>query len=407
MGFFDFLRKKEPESIKFSEVDGWLDKLVEDKKLGQRISKVKRIIIEKVDEGYKFLEELETAGLKNENIPERAKHVMEGHRKIYINRLKRFLDNIDVPDDFSQIGHYIARFSESIDELSKETQKNYLVLKEFMEAELSRVIKTVKRIEDDLSKLQASIEKEGLETIKDAKMRVKQHQDDLKKKSRLEEERAVKENDLEALREKKVKFENKVKELKKSKDYEAYKDFLDKKQKYEEQLKSIEQELKEVFAELSRPLKKYKHGSFHENIIDKYLLDPVGTLEIDDSLIIKDVFNKMKQQLDTLELKEKQLEKTVEMLGKVGKDFLTTRKLEIGRLKGLNKEAAVKINRSVVALNISENETWLKAMEEKIVNAEKLIEELKRETADINPDYLKQKVKEKVKEIANVIIEDD
>ena len=407
MGFFGFFRKKEPSEIRFSEVAAWLDKHVENKHLGKKISKSKNIIRERIDQGYKFLEDLEKASLKNDNIPERAKHMMEGHRKTYTQRLRRFLDEIEVPDDFAQIGHYTARFSESIDKLSGETQKNYLVLKEFMEEELSRVVKTIKSIEDELSKLQASIEKEGLEAIKDAKIKLKQYKDDLKKKARLEEDRATHEKNLDELKERKARLEKKMNTLKQSKDYNEYKVFLERKKKYEEQLKQIENELKEVFAELHRPLKKYKRGSLNENIIDRYLLDPAGALEEDDSLLIREVLNKMKDQLDLLELKEKQLEKTVEIINRLDKDFFTKRKLEIGRLKGLNKEAATKINRSVAALNISENETWLSSVEEKIALAEKMIEEIKREIGDINLEYLKQKVKEKTQEISNVIIHDD
>ncbi|MBU1199591.1 MAG: hypothetical protein KKF46_02070 [Nanoarchaeota archaeon] len=407
MGFFDFLKKKEPVAIKFSEIGEWLDKQVEDKKLNQRVGKAKSIIKEKIENSYKFLEAMEQAGLRNENIPDRIKHIMEGHRRTYIIKLKRFLDEIDMPDDYSEIGHYSARFSESIDKLSGDTQKNFMVLKEFMANEVARIVKSVKGIEDELSNLQAEIEKEGLELIKDAKIRLKQYKDDIKKKARLEEEKASQEKNLDSISERKARLSKRIEELKKSREYDEFKVFIDKKQKYEEQLRKIETDLKEVFAELHRPLKKYKRNSLSENIIDKYLLDPAGALESDDSLQIRDVLNKMKAQLDTLELKEKQLEKTAEMIDKLDKDFFTKRKLEIGRLKGLNKEAATHINKSVAALNVSENETWLHSVEEKIVLAEKALEEVKKEVADVNLDYLKQKVKEKVKEISNVIIEDD
>lgn len=407
MGFLDFLRKKEPATIKFSEIGDWLDKQVENKKLDQKVSRIKDVIKDKISQGYKHLEELEEAGLKNENIPERAKHMMEGHRRIYVHRLKRFLDDIEIPADFSEIGHYVARFSESLDKLSKETQKNYLVLKEFTEEELSRVVKTVKSIEDELSKLQAHIEKQGLELIRDAKIKLKQYKHDLKKKAMLEEERADHEKELDSLKERKSRLGKRVDELKQSKDYNDYKIFIEKKKKYEEKLGEIEHELKTVFVELSRPLKKHKYGSLHEHLIDKYLLDPSGALEGDDSLLIMDVLNKMKQQLDNLELKEKQLEKTIEIINKLNKDFFMNKKLEIGRLKGLNKDAAIKINKSVVALNISENETWLKSIEDKIIQAEKVLEELKKEVGSINLDYLKQKVKEKIKEISNVVVGGD
>ncbi|RLG29955.1 hypothetical protein DRN98_07845 [Methanosarcinales archaeon] len=407
MGFLDFLRRRKPVMIKFSEIGAWLDKQVEDKKLDQKVRRAKEVIMRRVQEAYKSLEELERAGLKNDNIPERAKHIMEGHRRTYINKLKRFLDELDVPDDYSQAGYYAARFSEALNTLSEETHKNYLVLREFMEEELSRVVRAVKSIEDELLKLQAQIEKEGLEIIRDAKIRLKQYKDDLKKRARLEEEIISHEKSLNSLKERKTRLEKRINNLKQSRDYAEYKVFLEKKKKYEEKLKSIENELKEVFAELNRPLRKYKRGSLSEELIDKYLLDPFGALESDDSLSIISVLNKMKQELSTLDLKEKQLEKTSMMLNKLTKDFFTKMKLEIGRLKGLNKEAATRINQSVVALNISENETWLRSVKEKIRVAEATLKELRKEVEDINLDYLKQKVKEKVREIASVIIEDD
>ncbi|HHE36761.1 MAG TPA: hypothetical protein ENL16_03015, partial [Candidatus Woesearchaeota archaeon] len=398
MGFLDFLRRRKPVMIKFSEIGAWLDKQVEDKKLDQKVRRAKEVIMRRVQEAYKSLEELERAGLKNDNIPERAKHIMEGHRRTYINKLKRFLDELDVPDDYSQAGYYAARFSEALNTLSEETHKNYLVLREFMEEELSRVVRAVKSIEDELLKLQAQIEKEGLEIIKDAKIRLKQYKDDLKKRARLEEEIISHEKSLNSLKERKTRLEKRINNLKQSRDYAEYKVFLEKKKKYEEKLKSIENELKEVFAELNRPLRKYKRGSLSEELIDKYLLDPFGALESDDSLSIISVLNKMKQELSTLDLKEKQLEKTSMMLNKLTKDFFTKMKLESARRTGLNKEVATSINQGVVGLNISENETWLRSVKEKIRVAEATLKELRKEVEDINLDYLKQKVKEKVRE---------
>ncbi|MBN2052840.1 hypothetical protein JW756_05025 [Candidatus Woesearchaeota archaeon] len=399
MGFLDFLKAKSSETIGFTEIDSWLDKQVADKHLEQKVARAKGFVLNKIIEAHKLLNELEKAGLMNENIPIKAKQIMDGHRKAYIQRLKRFLDEIEMPEDFSQIGFFAAKFSEDLTKLSAETQKNYLVLKEFMEAEIIKVAKTIKAIEEELSRLQAEIENEGIEAIKDAKLKLRQYHDDLKKKAMLEEEKLNQGNEVDSLRERKVKMQTRLDDLHQTNEYNEFKDLLENKKKYEEQLKAIETELKVIFAHLNRPLRKYKHASLQEKLIDKYLLDPMGALEEDASFTLIEVLDRMKQELGNLELKENQLEKTVEMIDKLNKDFIMNKKLDIDKLKELNKETASRINTSVIALNIAETDTLLRGLSEKIIQAEQSLEEISKALEGINLDYLKQKVKEKINEI--------
>lgn len=408
MGFFDFLKKKGPEELSFSKIDEWLDKQVADKKLNQRVARVKDVIGNKVLEIHKLLDELEKAGLRNENIPMKAKQMMEGHRKAYIHRLKRYLDEIEVPDDYSQIGFYAASFSESLTKLSEETRKNFMVLKEFLEEPLSKVIKGVKGIEDELVKLQSDIEKEGIEVIRDAKIRLRQYHDDLKRKAMLEEQKISQEKEAQSLRERKSRLGVKLDELHQTKEYDEFKELLDNKKKNEERLKQIEHELKIMFAELNRPLRKFKHSSMNEKLIDKYLLDPFGALEEDASLVILEVLSKMKQELEHLELSDSQYEKAQELIGKLSREFFMDRKMEIDHLKDINKDYATKINHSVVALNISETENLIRGLGEKVNEAESSLEAVSKALDEINLDFLKQKVKERIKDISPaIIIKDD
>jgi len=400
MGFLSFLGGKKTENVIFSDIDRWLDKQVEGKRFDQRIARTKSLMKGLIADGYKYLEELEKAGLVNTNIPERAKHMMDGHRRTYIIRIKRFLDDINIPDDFSQIGNYAARISESLDSLSQETQKNYMVLKEFLEVELTRVIKAVKGIEEELVKLQSDIDKEGVELIKETKIRLNQFKDDAMKKERLEQEKARLESELDMLLRKKEKLDGRIAELKSSKEYEQFRECLDENKQSEERINAIEQELISIFSELNRPLKKYTHNTPHEKFVDRYIADPAGALQEDDSFVISEILKKMGQELDTLDLKDKQLDKTDEMLVKLSREFLVGRKVEFSRLKSVCRDASSKINKSVVALNISENESWLKSLDHKISQAEKGIAALNKQIEEINLNYLKQKVKEKVKEIA-------
>jgi len=407
MGIFDFLKKRAEETISFIDIGAWLDKQVADKELDQKLARAKSVIINKMIESHKHINALESAGLMNENIPVKAKQVMEGHRRAYVHRLRRFLDDINVPDDFSQIGFYAANFSESLSKLSEETHKNYLILKEFMEAELSRVVKSIKGIEDELVGLQQEIEKEGIELIKDAKIKLKQYQDDLRKKLLLEEEKIKQNKEIETLRERHHKLNNRLNELRQTQEYANFGGMLENKKKYEQRLKEVENELKVIFAELNRPLKKYAHGTLHEKLIDKYLLDPTGALEEDASFVMPELLSRMSRELESLELRENQLEKTMEIINRLNREFFLNKKLEIDRLKELNKKTATNINTSVIALNISELEIMLRSASEKINDAERSLEELNKAHDEINLEYQKQKVHEKVKAISpNINIHD-
>jgi hypothetical protein len=387
-------------------MEEWLDQQVDAKKLNQKVDRAKSIINEKVKDAYHYLAEMEKASLVNPNIPERAKQVMEGNRKVYIQRIKRFLDDINVPDDYSQIGFCTAKVSEGITRLSEETQKNYMVLKEFMEAELTKVARAVKLIEAELSKLQSEIDREGLEKVKDAKIALKHYKYDLEKKAKLEDELALQKEELEALTEKKYKHEERLKDLEKSNDFAEYQALLEEKKQIEDSVTALKKELNSLFAELNRPLRKYKHGLLNEKLIDKYLMDPMGALEGDDSLVIVEVFGKMSQHLEDLDLKDNQLEKARELISKLNRDFLLNKRIELDRLRDTNKDTAGKINSRIAILNIAEAQALLKGVENNIAQLENIIEEINKKLSEVNLDYLKQKVKEKIKDISNVKVDD-
>ncbi|MBN1792958.1 hypothetical protein JW826_04725 [Candidatus Woesearchaeota archaeon] len=399
MGLFDFLKRKTLEEIHFSELEDWLEDHLTKKKLDEKIKAAKQDIEKILERCEDRLEHLGEASLMNDKIPEKEKQIMEGHRKSYIQKIKRFLNDIDVPDDAAQTGYYHAKFSEKLNSLSEETAKNHAVLQHFFGQEVSKIIRDIKNVEQSLSKLQSDIQKEGVDLIKEAKIKLKQYHEDRMRKDRLETEKESQSQILDNLKRKKEKLESRIGELKKSKEYLEFKDFLDKKKSIEDEVSRIETELAAAFAELQRPLKKYTHNTSHEKLVDKYSSDPAGALKEDETLLIHKVIEKMGAELHLLELKEKQLEKTKELMEKFTKSFLSEKRHELSGLKEMNRDLASQINRSVVALNISENENWKRSIENKMEECEREIQATTQEIEDINLAYQKQKVKEKAKEI--------
>ncbi|MBN2141692.1 hypothetical protein JW711_00015 [Candidatus Woesearchaeota archaeon] len=408
MGLFDIFKKKRIEEIHFSDIDNWLQRELESKSLDKKVLSAKEEISRLLDSCEKSIETLEEANLMNDKIPLKEKQIMEGHRKSYTQKVRRFINAIEVPEDHSQIGHYTARFSESLNELSEETRKNFQVLQHFFSQEVSRIVKDIKGIDESLSSLQSDIEKEGLDLIREAKLGLKNYRENLERKDRLENDLEGQKKNLSSLKRRREKLRENIAELHKSEEYGAFEQFLEKKKSIEDEMREIEQDLTAMFAEISRPLKKYTHNTEHEPIVEKYLSDPVGALHEDEELIIHKIVEKMKLDLHMLELKEKQLESTKDKIENLTLAFLKEKRDLLRNLKENNKDLASKINRSVVALTLSENESWLKSLEAKIIECERHLEETVNEFEQISPNYLKQKVKEKIRQIRKDIhIHDD
>ena len=404
MGIFDFLRKKQPQAIRMQDLGEWLDQQVENKALNQKVAFARNEINGIIGECREFLDALEAAQLQNDKIPVKEKQVMDGHRRIYLQKMRKFLDGLSVPDNFDQVGHFAARLSESINHLGEDTHKNQSVLKHFFEHETGAVAKGIKHISQAVSELQASIEKEGVELIKEAKIRLRQYNDDANRKARLEQELESHSSELDALRKKKEKIEATLSDLRKGPEYSEFRGIIEEKKKVEERTAELEQELITLFTDLNRPLKKHTHGTAHEKTADKYIADPAGALGEDASLAIHDLIGRMAGELDLIDLKDRQLERVKELCEKLSREFLASKRDEISSLRSQNSELAVKINRSMIALTISENESWLKSLDSKIAEWEREVERVEKEVAEINLDYLRQKAKEKAREVSKDLI---
>jgi hypothetical protein len=407
LGIFNFWSKKD-DTVKFSELDGWLSKKVEEKKLNQRMALAKQELHSIVEAVKKNISELEFAKLSNENIPVKERHIMEGHRKVYVQRMRKFIEDFKMPVEFSEAGHFSARFSERLDSLSKETGKNHAVLSHFFSHQLNQLVHSLKGLQTAFAKLQSDIEKAGVESIKDARVRLNQYAVDLARKKNFEVQIQSLKEDIEALQKKKLKIMSSLDELKNSSEYQELSSLFSEKKHIEESLARIEHELVSAFAQLSRPLKKHTHNTQQEKLASKYISDPLGSLEEDHSLQIQEILRRMVSDIDLLELKDKQLENMLELARKLSREYLAENKLLISELKTLNKDVASKINRSIVALNIAENESWLKSLDAKIAELERTMNRLNKDAEEINLSYLKQKAKEKALQVSpKIIILDD
>lgn len=359
MGFFDFLKKqKESRTVSFKELDKWLNEEIGKKDIEGYITSFRDQMIEKIESTKESMANLEQASLLNEKIPERLKHIMRGNRENYIRKINIFLSDLKLPYDYESLLIFAEKLKMSIDKLSKDTQKSYMILNEFLATELMKVVKHVKELELLTAKTKKNLEHEGLENLVEIKLllknlrEIKDKSEDIRKKNRTQQD-ALK------LLEQKISSKNaEIKSSKESKEKSEYDKLMQMNQKANGELKAEEQELWNHFSTLEKALKKYKRLSLNEKLIDSYLEKPSTAIMNDSEIQIVEILESMKKSLDKLGLKDKKLEKTEEEIARLSRDYLKNKRETLSRIYTILKqvEESLATNIFLKEVESSENE---------------------------------------------------
>jgi len=401
MGLFNFLKKKELEVISFDEIENWLDTYLDRKDLNTRLGRFKEELLKQKEFLSGSLNELNETSLMNPDIPERAKHIMQGNKDEYIRKMKAFIEIIDVPGHYRDIGFFSSKLSEDIDGLGEKTQKNFFVLREFFEREVSKIAKIVKKMEDNVIDFRQELEKENLDEINGIRSMLKQLEDDIITKKDIRLNKVTAENTMKNIMEKEKKIIAKIEELKNSSGHQKLKDLKEKKEKLNNVLEDMKKELKSDFSTLERALKKYAHNSPDEKIVSSYLEDPVESLNSDPEIKISQIIFELSEKLADLDIKGKK-ENIQKVIEKLTKDHLESKKSDIKKIREDINTANVTMKGNTTILNISEQETFLKDIERKKEEQEEEMQEVENQLERINVSLSRQKIKAKVKELGDV-----
>ncbi len=405
MAFFDFLKKKkEIEKIGFEDLASWTENYIKEKGFEKKIVFLKKEIERKINDIRDSLDRLENAKLRNENIPERAKHVMEGNRQSYIQKVNRFLDDVEIPEDYFKVKEFSASLSEKINLFSEETKRSYFVLKEFLRDSVIEVSVKIRDLESISFKFRDELNNKGLGKIEE----IKKLYNDFKNSEvlilELKEEERLKEKEFETAKleeERKIKRLNDLKESRASKEYEDLKEKLE---NIKKDFNNKRGEIVKCFSVLEKSLKKYKRGSFDEELIDKYLEDPVLGLIDDAELKLIGVLGKLEKGISTLGLKDKKEEKTREVITKLNKEFLSNKRLEIESFNVKKEGVEKNLKNNLIVSDILDHESLLKRARENVEEKERGIEEAKNKISRVKPEVIKKDIKELLDEL-DVVLE--
>lgn len=410
---FEFIKKffkEEPEEKKFSlkEFESWFEDYTKEKleKTAEIIEEFNSKIEKNIDESRNKVENLEKAELRNPNIPDRVKQLLYGNKESYINKIKNFLENIEMPKKEDEIKELIEKFETNLDILTKSTQKSYMVMQEFLANESRGVAVAVNMIRITLKELNEKLEKENIVLVKEIKEELKSIKNIDRRKKELRynlRERGEKEDKLAKTIEE---IEKKIRKLEKSDEFRKMKELIGDKEKIIEKIKALENNVIHVFSVLEKSFKKFERMTLEEEIVKKYLENPIKALLQDDEFKLFNILNKMKESIikGTLELRDKKKDKTIEIIEKISREYLSD---FIENYKKLREELK-NIEERVKSIEIADNIETLKLEKEslgKVLNQIKEeLEDTKNKLENIDIKNIIKKIVEKATELTGTDI---
>jgi len=376
MGLFNLFKKPAIEVVPFAELESFLAAYTARKELDEEYLAFVEFIEENIEAIQAALQALEEAKLMNEKIPDRVKHILEGNRKIYIQKISSFLDSLEKPRHIADVHRFQNDFSRRLDELSVQTQKNFLIIKEFLEDELSKVVKHIKEIEDRSKKLVALLEKHHFQNTEEIRELIQDYHANKKTKKVLEQEKQGISAEFDELIDKRKKIEKKLKELKEQEKTGFIEGLRQRQDELNASIKKQRAGLNEPFYELEKALRKYKRTSLEENLIDTYLADPFHAAQHDQEGKILEILEKLDKELHNLGIETKKYSKIRLAIKRVTKEFLENKIQEISRLQQEKHDVEKRIREDATLLGIMEHEKYLQTLQAYIKDKENLVQEL-------------------------------
>ncbi|MFH1209303.1 MAG: hypothetical protein V1663_00740 [archaeon] len=389
MGFFDIFKKKEikeeQKQINLDELDQWFVSLSEEifKDVNLKLDEIRKQIDYEKNNLRDNIKILKEAKLLNTKIPERAIHLMEGNREIYIQRLNLLLGQINLPKN--NISLFYNSFENYLNDFSRITIRNYHILMEFFRDYIINISSGIKKLDSLIKQAKKLVDDSGLEKTSQIKNKITEVKNKIKHKNELSDKKESSKAIIKDKEKNVFDSENDLKKLEDSSEYKNYINLINKEILLNNQIKNIEQEF---LSNIKFALKRYERLSLEDKLIRKYVEYSIRALLEDTELKIVGIIKNMKESIikGTLDLKDSKKDKILEELDKLNKDYFDS---FLKRYKDLKKDLD-KLN-----LDIKESELKeIKEIKDKIEEHKKLLEEERNNLENLNKDYEKINVEE-------------
>ena len=413
MGVMQFIKglfaKEEElaEKIPMESIGEWFEAKYNAKKdfLKGQISAVGEKIKEQIESAKQNIEALRTAELRNQNIPEKAKHFMEGNRESYTKRSKQLFANFSLPEDSNSLSSFFEQFDNQLEEFGKSTARPYSILREFFEEEAAKVAGNIKQMDVLVGELRQAVKDSKLKHMEEIRELIAKMKGMEERKKALKSEIEKMETRVNDLKKERDKYSESIEDAQKSTDYKDYQMLSNRKEKIRSQASEKEDEIRHIFASLERPMKKYARIVFNERkLLEQYIENPVTALTQDFDFKIINVLQNMKKSLldNKIDLKDRQKVKAIEDIRKLDKSYLSNFVVEYGQIKKKESDISREISRMEIMENIRQSKEKLSVSSAMLAKARQNLEDLRVELERVDTEKIKNELAEKIESATQV-----
>lgn len=403
---FNFLKKffkeeKEKKILSFVEFEEWFSSLAKKAEEGvmEKIKDFNLRTEEAIKKTQEALEKLENAELKNPDMPERAKQILEGNRRSHISKIRNFIEDIKLPKNREDIFQLKDIFEKKLEDLTKSTQRSYIVLGEFLANESKEVAGTVNRIRQLLDDIIREIKETNVLLIEDVRELIKEIKNSDKLKKDMEKNTEEMKNSEKKIKQMVEEMNSKIRKLRNDKQFQDFKVFLDKKDRVEKKKRELEQEFLHIFSIIEKSLRKFQHITLEEELVKRYIENPVKSILEDENLKLKGILEKMKEAIlkESIQLKESKKRKTVHAIEIITEEFLSRFRNEHKKINKEVKNIKEKLKNISIIDEIEKLEQEKKNLEIKVENLIENIKNQKDKVRNVDKRYIIDKIVEKLR----------
>ena len=415
---FDYFKKKETvekglKRVELTKIDKHINLILRER-LGnnnktisdnaERFEEIKPQLIQK-------LKELSKKPLMNPNIPKREIQIMDGNRDNYVKNISHFVSNSELPKSYLDLYNYTIKFSEKMESLSRDVQKNTFILQSFFENEMKDINKNLSDLEESVIKIRVLFEKQNIQKLQKVLEDIDKIKKNLIKINNLKSNITEHDVMLKEYEDKISKLKERINTITTGTDYRALESFKTDKERIDEEIKKSFSQLDSQLSEIDIALKKYYYKNPDKKIIRAYMEEPYKTILSDDKLEIAEIVKDIREHLEDIELKDKKRELTANALSILEYNFIKEKQAELKKLEDQKQHLQTKITHNSASLNLSEQQYWINANQDKINKHKDEISRLDGEiikTINNNVQF-KEQIKECLEIIyrENIILVDD
>ena len=410
LNFLKKLFKREEaktENVSINELEKWFsekaDSMLND--LNSKIDSIKGRIKEEIKKTEENLGVLENAKLQNPKITLKEKQFMEGNREAYIKKVNSILKQISLEGNHNELLQFCSDFGSMLDLFAKSTIRPYHILQEFYAHESRDIALNIKNLDNMVKELKGTIKNAGLGSVEDLKKDIAQLKNKIRQKTENEEKLRQREEEQKELVQSISNSKEEIKNLENSEENKRLNELKADKEVILAKIRENNSQLIHSFSVIERALRKYSRIALEdEKWINSYAENPIKTLLSDNELKIIKILEGLEKNVlnNQIDLKDKKRERTLEIIKELNKGFFDGFLKKGNELENELNNIEDRIKESEIEEKLKEIKAKLEQKNSEMERIDKEIESLKDEIIEIDIDFLRKNLKEKIKNVLKV-----